>query len=265
MVKEEDEDDSTGDSFEPPAHIRNYRNDENILNDSKRVTSWTGTSHEFEHSAFADSKDGFKIPVLTVDEKKKFIGIVAKSLGNDVFNASVSDRLMSVILEIVSKNSIKVQNVVVIGSSETSVSLINRLAMHLSNRKYHSYFVNCVSQLPLQNVEFVDEDRIKTVVENIQIVVLLENISNKLEIVWLNRVALGTDSAHIVSVEHDFPQYPHCHSLYLGTLVESTKAHQRKYQNERFVADLGIPFSWFKDDASNALCEAFSKSTVISI
>jgi hypothetical protein len=264
MVKEEDEDDSTGDSFEPPAHIRNYRNDENILSDSSRVISWTSTIHEFQHSAFADTKGGLKIPILTVDEKKKFLNIVAKSLGNEVFNASIADRLTSMILEIVTKNSIEVQNVVVIGSSDTSVSLVNRLAMHLSNRKYHSYFVNFTSQIPLHNIEFVDEDHIKTIVQNIQIVILLENVSNKLELSWLNRVALGTDSAHVISLEQDFPQYPFVHSLYLGTLVEQM-TQKRKNQNERFVADLGIPFSWFKEEAKNALCEAFSKSTIISI
>ena len=98
-----------------------------------------------------------------------------------------------------------------------------------------------------------------------QIVVNLEpTLKEVLEIVWLSRFAYGDNSAHVISLENDLPQYPNSHSLYLGTLVEHPPK-QGKYLPQRFVADLAIPFTWFNDEACDALSKSFSKSTIISI
>lgn len=95
MVREEDEDAyDTGSEIEPPAHIRNYRNDENILGDPSRVTSWTSTIHEFQHSSLIDTKDGFKIPLLSFEEKKKFLSVRYFLINSHIYSKQIFFRLL---------------------------------------------------------------------------------------------------------------------------------------------------------------------------
>lgn len=100
------EEESSGDGMEVASSVsKNFRNDENILTDPSRVTSWTlnangassvapassdasstSSSSVFKAVKMANTQDGFLMPVLSASEKERYlmVGVNAKFGPNSI-------------------------------------------------------------------------------------------------------------------------------------------------------------------------------------
>ena len=271
----------SGSNEEAPADIRNYRNDENVLRDPTRVTSWTAKMEKnlpISHNGFMYTRDGrFKVPVLSTEEKQKFnevcllytdpsnstFQIAGKRLGFDCFNTLVAERLISLFFTVVKQHSLDVSNVVIVGSESVNAVLLDRLCLYFANRSIHTSCIGCSVRNPLPGVVVAEPKNINAA----DVVFILdEDAAEKVFLTWLVTVANGKSPAHVITLESERPGCSSVHSLYLQVLVESKgKKATGNGETTRYIADLGIPYTFFKEDAAEALTDAFASTTMVNV
>ncbi|KAE9555292.1 hypothetical protein FO519_001543 [Halicephalobus sp. NKZ332] len=265
FTKEEVEsEEESGSNEEAPADIRNYRNDENVLGDPTRVTSWTAKMEKnlpVSHNGFVYTRDGrFKVPVLSGEEKQKFIEIVGRHLGFDCFNTLVAERLISLFFKVVKQHSLDVGNVAIIGSKSVNPVLLDRLCVHLANRSIHTSCIGFSVRNPLPGVVTAEPKDVNAA----EVVFILdEDVAEKVFLTWLVTLANGKSPAHVITLESERPGCSFVHSLYLQALAESRgKKAAGNGETVRYIADLGVPFNFFKPEAAEALTDTFTHTTM---
>uniref|UniRef100_A0AC34QXL5 DFDF domain-containing protein n=1 Tax=Panagrolaimus sp. JU765 TaxID=591449 RepID=A0AC34QXL5_9BILA len=252
-------------NYEAPADVRNYRNDENVLEDTSRVTSWIAklsVDASIKSRGKIFTRDGSSsVPVLITTEKKRLLDIAVQHLGEAGLNLLIADRLIYLFCHIQQLESFDVGHVAIVGLKTTSAVMLRQLCVYLSNRGIKTSCLNCVAPGSIPLVEVAD---VNTVADIDVIFVLDEETMNPDYSSWLVKVGNGSNPARIISLETNVPDCASVYTLYLGALNEQ-KIKKNKGKITRFVADIGIPFSTFNEDDAQALTEAFSKTLMITL
>uniref|UniRef100_A0A914C2Z4 DFDF domain-containing protein n=1 Tax=Acrobeloides nanus TaxID=290746 RepID=A0A914C2Z4_9BILA len=253
---------------------RNFRHDENILDDPSRVISWLSNSQQqvatmFKPLRLESTNEGFLIPVLSSDDKLRYLKEAENFLGSDVLYSIVADRLLLYVLNIMDRFELLVKTVVVLVSESTPEKLASRTLQHLSNRSCTTvvYGIRSNAKNSLPYISFVDQ--VSKIPVETQLVIILNNspLPKALQM-WLKRVGNGPDASHIISFENKALDVAHPHTLYVGTLAEQsyTTSNNGKHSvfRESAVTEVGCPFGWFEEESYQALIEAFGSQVFVN-
>ncbi|KAH7727662.1 EDC-3 protein [Aphelenchoides avenae] len=281
---------SSGDGMDGGSSVsRNFRNDENILSDPSRVTSWTlngnGSSSAapvssdsssntsapvFKPVRMVNTQYGYLMPVLSSCDKGRYLLEGESMLGSDVLNVVVADRLLTFVTDTMESCELMVKNVVVVGGDGVEPVLVNRLLRHFSNRSCNTVAFNVALTHSMPFVTVAES--VKKLPIEVQLVILLGSAKLPTSLaLWLTRVCNGPQAGHVISLDSEVVGVAHSHTLYLGVMMDEPPKLEvapvcpRDAAHDAAVCDLGVPFNWLEGDAAQALTEAFATQFIVKV
>ncbi|CAD5211800.1 unnamed protein product [Bursaphelenchus xylophilus] len=143
---------------ERPASRRNYRHDENIINDPNRCTSWvqskqkptlrvqpetlphkvcpeTKFTYQFHAKHTTVCENGAILPVLRRSDKDGYLNAALTLFNNILYNLTLADRFSEYALDVFARNDVHPRHVVVVAGEEANIILTHRVCQHLLNRR----------------------------------------------------------------------------------------------------------------------------------
>lgn len=152
---------------------------------------------------------------------------------------------------------------VIVGSKSVNAVLLDRLCLYFANRSINTSCIDCSARNPLPGVVVAEPKNINAADV---VFVLDEAAAEKIFLTWLVTVANGKSPAHVITLESERPGCSFVHSLYLQALVESKgKKTTGSGETTRYIADLGIPYKFFKQEAAESLADAFANTTMVNV
>ncbi|GMT01317.1 hypothetical protein PENTCL1PPCAC_23491 [Pristionchus entomophagus] len=242
-------------------------------------------------SHFAECEDeGLRLPVLDEKEKARLAKETRSFLGEDAYSLILADRVLEWMFQVIASQGILVERVALLCADSTAQSLLDRILMQLSARgcRVSLYGAHLEKALPL--VELVASER--DLPSDVQMIVDLDpSMQRKSRSAELTRWIDALNEAHVICLDHVCPgvsDNERVHALMVGALSTSVMETMRKASMvvpkvgptsvaELFgamtvaskqsrphigLADLGVPFAWFGDEASNALSSLFATTFV---
>ncbi|GMR54334.1 hypothetical protein PMAYCL1PPCAC_24529 [Pristionchus mayeri] len=242
-------------------------------------------------STFADCvHGGLRLPVLDEKEKARLAKETRSFLGEDAYSLILADRVLEWMFQVIASQDILVERVALLCAESTTQSLLDRILMQLSARgcRVSLYGANLEKALPL--VELVASER--DLPNDVQMIVDLDpSMQRKSRSAELTRWIDALNDVHVICLDHVCPgvtDNERVHALMVGALSTSVMETMRKASMpvpkvgptsvaELFgtmtvatkqsrphigLADLGVPFAWFGDEAANALSSLFATTFV---
>lgn len=248
-------------------------------------------SHWAECEGEEGGAGGLRLPVLDEKEKARLAKETRSFLGEDAYSLLLADRVLEWMFTVIASQGILVERVALLAADATAQSLLDRILMQLSARgcRVSLYGAHLEKALPL--VELVATER--DLPSDVQIIVDLDpSMQRKSRSAELTRWLDALAEAHVICLDHVCPgvsDYERVHALMVGALSTSVMDTMRKASMvvpkvgptsvaELFgklgvgankqsrphigLADLGVPFAWFGDEASSALSALFATTFV---
>ncbi|KAF8367922.1 edc-3 [Pristionchus pacificus] len=242
-------------------------------------------------SHFVECADGgLKLPVLDEKEKARLAKETRSFLGEDAYSLILADRVLEWMFEVIASHELIVERVALLCADSTAQSLLDRILMQLSARGCRVSLYGATLEKALPLVELVASER--DLPSDVQMIVDLDpSMQRKSRSAELTRWIDALNEAHIICLDHVCPgvtDYERVHALMVGALSTSvmetvnnaskvvpkvgptsvaelfgTLAVASKQSRPHIgLADLGVPFAWFGDEASSALSSLFATTFV---
>lgn len=225
---------------------QNFAHYENIIDDEKRVTSWTnlkarsslvksgGPAEKKGHFhvtavSFEKSMNGDPIPAISLNEKKEFLNKCKSSLGEAVYDAVVADRIFQWVSEIQMAHGDSLGTIVLLASASNSVRSVRRLLTHFDKRRFNCHLFGKFPGEQFDHVNVVDN--VKLLPREVPIIVILSPEINDDVECWLRAQSNGAPS-HYVCIE-SVPtalEPSQCHLLQFGCATNGLRHAERKIQ-----------------------------------
>ncbi|CAD5207427.1 unnamed protein product [Bursaphelenchus okinawaensis] len=299
--RESKADDYEDPTVERPASRRNYRHDENIIEDPTRCTSWVPKhqknkptmvvqpetlphsiggkspfSSRFHPKSTVESENGAVLPVLSREEKRGYLSSAQKLFNDVIYNLTLADRFTEYGMDVMHRFDVNTKKVIVIAGKAADVVMLHRICQHLLNRnmKVVIYQPPDIPGDILSKVT-VAHDPLQLPTQAQLVYVLEPRVFHEDREVrrWIMTVGHSegaSRAARIVALDLRIFGLKYMHTMMVGVADESiyqspNRARHSSNELKLFeccVADLGTPYEWIQDPRIRPQ-DAFKRVTLL--